>query len=95
MERETTGLSKMLQEYIKSLTEREYKAYMIAKSHLESSFDLEKSIGYKEWKKNQKLSGKDQVRFWETSKGEKRIKIKNKINRFVKIDDDKKQSTKK
>jgi len=56
MERETTGLSKMLQEYIKSLTEREYKAYMIAKSHLETSFDLEKSIGYKEWKKNQETT---------------------------------------
>ncbi len=53
MEREITDLTKMEQEYIKTLTEREYKAYMIAKSHLESSFDLEKSIGYKEWKKTQ------------------------------------------
>ena len=53
MEREITELTKMQHEYIKSLSEREYKAYMIAKSHLESSFDLEKSIGYKEWKKAQ------------------------------------------
>ena len=41
----------MEEEYIKSLTEREYKAYMIAKSHLGSSFDLQKSIGYIAWKK--------------------------------------------
>ena len=53
MEQEKEQQERMLIEYIKSLTEREYKAYMIAKSHLESSFDLEKSIGYKEWKKAQ------------------------------------------
>ena len=53
MEQEKEQQERMLNEYIKSLTEREYKAYMIAKSHLESSFDLEKSIGYKEWKKAQ------------------------------------------
>ena len=53
MEEEKEQQERMLNEYIKSLTEREYKAYMIAKSHLESSFDLEKSIGYKEWKKAQ------------------------------------------
>jgi hypothetical protein len=53
MEQEKEQQERMLNEYIKSLTEREYKAYMIAKSHLESSFDLEKSIGYKEWKKTQ------------------------------------------
>ena len=53
MKQEKEQQERMLNEYIKSLTEREYKAYMIAKSHLESSFDLEKSIGYKEWKKTQ------------------------------------------
>lgn len=42
-------------EYIKSLSEREYKAYIIAKEHLGSSFDLEKSIGYISWKKNKNL----------------------------------------
>ena len=39
-----------LDEYLKTLSEREYKGYMIAKEHLGSSFDLEKSIGYIEWK---------------------------------------------
>jgi hypothetical protein len=38
-------------EYIKSLSEREYKALMIAKEHLGSSFDLTKSIGFIAWKK--------------------------------------------
>lgn len=50
----------MEEEYIKSLTEREYKAYMIAKSHLGSSFDLQKSIGYIAWKKiNETIEKKD------------------------------------
>jgi hypothetical protein len=41
----------MLQEYVKSLSEKELKAYHIAKSHLGSSFSLEKSRGYIDWKK--------------------------------------------
>lgn len=39
------------QAYLDSLTEKERKGYEIAKSHLGMSFDLEKSIGYLEWKK--------------------------------------------
>jgi len=54
MDRDTTNLSEMEKKYIETLSEREYKAYMIAKSHLETSFDLEKSIGFKEWKKIKK-----------------------------------------
>lgn len=38
------------EEYLKTLTEKEKKGYEIAKSHLGMSFDLEKSIGYLEWK---------------------------------------------
>ena len=41
------------EQYLQSLSERERKAYLIAKSHLGSSFDLEKSIGYIDWKKSQ------------------------------------------
>jgi hypothetical protein len=41
----------MLQEYVKTLSEKELKAYHIAKSHLGSSFSLEKSRGYIDWKK--------------------------------------------
>ena len=39
--------------YIKSLSEKQHKAYLIAKEHLGSSFTLEKSVGYFKWLKNQ------------------------------------------
>lgn len=42
---------KLQQAYLDSLTKKERKGYEIAKSHLGMSFDLEKSIGYLEWKK--------------------------------------------
>lgn len=45
---------KLQQAYLDSLTEKEKKGYEIAKSHLGMSFDLEKSIGYLEWKKQNK-----------------------------------------
>ncbi len=61
MDQELQKLTDMQKSYIKSLTEREYKAYMIAKSHLDSSFDLEKSIGYKEWKRIQKETASSSV----------------------------------
>jgi len=41
----------MIEEYIKQLSEDEKKVYKIAKEHLGSSFDIEKSIGYKKWLK--------------------------------------------
>ena len=40
-----------VQKYIDSLTEIELKAYNIAKSQLQSSFSIEKSIGFIEWTK--------------------------------------------
>ena len=39
--------------YIQTLSEKEFKSYIIAKSHLGSSFSLEKSVGYLKWKKKQ------------------------------------------
>ena len=42
--------AELQQAYLDSLTEKEKKGYEIAKSHLGMSFDLEKSIGYLEWK---------------------------------------------
>ena len=40
-------------EYITSMDEKEQIAYKIAKEHLGSSFNLEKSIGFQKWlKKN-------------------------------------------
>ena len=44
----------LLDKYIHSLTDKDYQGYMIAKTHLGSSFDLEKSIGFREWIQTQK-----------------------------------------
>jgi len=40
-----------LQQYLNTLDEKEILAYIIAKEHLGMSFQLEKSIGYLDWKK--------------------------------------------
>jgi L-amino acid N-acyltransferase YncA len=37
--------------YLETLSEKEMKAYIIAKNHLGTSFQLEKSVGFKKWKK--------------------------------------------
>jgi hypothetical protein len=39
--------------YLESLSEKEQKAYKIAKEHLGTSFDLELSRGYRAWVKTQ------------------------------------------
>ena len=38
-----------IDQYISQLSAQEKIVFKIAQEHLESSFDLEKSIGYKEW----------------------------------------------
>ena len=43
----------LIEKYIQSLNEKEKQAIEIAKNHLESSFDIEKSIGFIEFKKTQ------------------------------------------
>jgi hypothetical protein len=50
MEKERIGNSEDETNYLKSLSEKEMKAYLIAKNHLGSSFGLEKSIGFLHWK---------------------------------------------
>lgn len=52
MDTQKTPVDSLLEKYIKSLSDKEYQGYMIAKSHLGSSFDLEKSTGFREWKQN-------------------------------------------
>ena len=43
----------IIDEYINKLTEQEKMILKIAREHVESSFDIEKSIGFIEWfKKN-------------------------------------------
>ena len=39
--------------YLQQMTEKEKKAFAIAKEHLDTSFHLGKSNGFREWKKNQ------------------------------------------
>ena len=41
----------LMKAYLDSLTEKEKKGYEIAKSHLGMSFQLEKSLGYLQYKK--------------------------------------------
>ena len=40
---------KIIQDYLKTLTETEKNALKFASEHLESSFDIEKSNGFKEF----------------------------------------------
>ena len=42
---------KLFDKYLKNLTDKELNAYKIAKDHLGSSFCLEKSNGFQQWKK--------------------------------------------
>jgi competence protein ComGC len=46
-----TPIEEEEEEYLKTLSEKERKAYEIAKDHLGSSFDLVKSNGFLKWKK--------------------------------------------
>ena len=36
----------LIKDYLKNMSKEEKQAYDIAKSHLESSFDIDKSIGF-------------------------------------------------
>ena len=49
-----TKTEELITKYKDSLTEQEQIVLKIAIEHLESSFDIEKSIGYLEWLKNYK-----------------------------------------
>ena len=45
-------LSEEEKEYLNSLTDEESKTLEIARDHLESSFNMRKSIGFIRWKEN-------------------------------------------
>lgn len=49
---QTSPMDVLLQSYIETLTFKEKKSYLIAQSHLGSSFQLDKSTGFVEWKKS-------------------------------------------
>ena len=42
----------LIDDYIQQLNEKEKIVFEIAKEHLGTSFNIEKSIGYKKWLKN-------------------------------------------
>ena len=52
MENTTENLEKLISEYINQLDELEKIALDVAKEQLESSFSIEKSIGFLKWKEN-------------------------------------------
>ena len=45
-------LEELIEEYLMTLSEKEKKAYEIAKEHLGMSFQIEKSNGFIKWKKD-------------------------------------------
>ena len=47
------SLSEEEEAYLRQLSPKELKSYHIAKSHLTMSFDLSKSNGFLQWKKEQ------------------------------------------
>lgn len=49
--------SALRQEYIDQLTEKERLVFEIAKEHLGSSFNIERSIGFQEFLRKKKLNG--------------------------------------
>ena len=46
---DTEGAGYLIEEYISTMTEQERLVLKIATEHLESSFSIERSIGYLEW----------------------------------------------
>ena len=51
-EQEQQQVQAHVDEYIKQLSATEKKVLQIAKEHLETSFSIENSIGFKKWMKN-------------------------------------------
>ena len=49
-EQQDINMEELINEYIQQLTEQEQLILEIAKNHLESSFDIRKSMGFMEWK---------------------------------------------
>lgn len=46
--------NKSMEKYIKTFNDKEKKAYEIARSHLKSSFNIKKSVGYINYDKSNK-----------------------------------------
>lgn len=55
------SMEKKMEDYVATLSPKEQKGYEIARSHLETSFDLEKSNGFIQWCKTVASSGQKGV----------------------------------
>ena len=55
IERTNDNESTLIAQYINTLNEKELHGYNIAKEHLGMSFQIEKSIGFINWKKTNAL----------------------------------------
>ena len=53
--------NQLIEEYINTFTELEKKAYEIAKRELETSFDIEKSIGFKAFLKSKGIKEENDI----------------------------------
>jgi len=51
-------MEELIQKYVEQMTEQERLVLEIAKEHLGSSFDIEKSIGFVKWLSKQKTEKK-------------------------------------
>jgi len=51
---ENAEIKNLINIYVSQLNDIEKKVLTIAKEHLETSFSIEKSIGFKQWLKNNK-----------------------------------------
>jgi hypothetical protein len=51
-EKDAQSVDNLTNQYLSSLNARELKAYYIAKDHLGMSFTMERSNGFKKWKKD-------------------------------------------
>lgn len=49
-----TEQEKLIEDYINSLNELDKKALDISKQHLQTSFDITKSVGFVKWMKSKK-----------------------------------------
>jgi hypothetical protein len=54
-------MEKKMEDYVATLSPKERKGYEIARSHLETSFDLEKSNGFIQWCKTTAAAGQKGV----------------------------------
>jgi hypothetical protein len=48
-------MDEIINNYLASLSPKEYKAYLIAKDHLQDSFQIEKSNGFLAWVKKENI----------------------------------------